>query len=55
MNDLSLVTVDLSKVTTAELHQELIKREGVTATFLGPQDSLTQTVRGSAWVIVNRD
>lgn len=54
MNDMS-PQVDLTKVTTCELHAELIKRDGVTAVFLGPDDRITKTVRGPAWVIVNRD
>ncbi|MDE4176357.1 BC1881 family protein [Phaeobacter sp. PT47_59] len=46
---------DLSEIPTCDLHAELIKREGVTATFLGPEDELKKVVRGPAWVIVNRD
>ncbi len=45
----------LSHISTHELHNELIKREGVEATFLGPKDDLTKHVTGPAWVIVNRD
>lgn len=47
--------VDLSQVPTCDLHEELIKREGVSAFFLGPDDEIKETVRGPAWVIVNRD
>ncbi|MDE4274767.1 BC1881 family protein [Phaeobacter gallaeciensis] len=46
---------DLSEIPTCDLHDELIKREAVTATFLGPEDELKKVVRGPAWVIVNRD
>lgn len=48
-------SVDLSKVPTCDLHFELIKRAGVDATFLGPDDKLTVEVQGVAWVIINRD
>lgn len=48
-------TPDLSHVTTKDLQAELLRREGVTATFLGPKDEITKNVRGPAWVIVNRD
>lgn len=54
MNDMT-PHVRLSDVPTCELHSELIKREGVTAVFLGPDDEIKKTVRGPAWVIVNRD
>ncbi|MGC9368819.1 MAG: BC1881 family protein [Paracoccaceae bacterium] len=54
MNDM-YNTVRLSDVQTCELHAELIKREGVSAVFLGPKDEITKTVRGPAWVIVNQD
>lgn len=55
MNEVVKANADLSKVPTCDLHRELINREGVEAVFLGPQDSITKTVRGPAWVIVNRD
>ena len=45
----------LTHVSTRDLHNELIKREGVTAVFLGPDDELKSVVRGPAWIIVNRD
>lgn len=45
----------LSDVPTYELHAELIRREGVSAVFLGPQDEIKKVVQGPAWVIVNRD
>ena len=45
----------LSDVPTCELNAELIKRLGVQAIFLGPNDSLTKEFRGPAWIIVNRD
>lgn len=45
----------LEKVPTCKLHAELIKREGVSAVFLGPDDEIRKVVRGPAWVIVNRD
>lgn len=54
MNDMT-PPLRLSDVPTSELHAELIKREGVTAVFLGPNDTLAKEVRGPAWVIVNRD
>ncbi|NDK36939.1 BC1881 family protein [Rhodovulum sulfidophilum] len=47
--------MSLSDVATCDLHNELIKREGVTAVFLGPDDKITKTVHGPAWIIVNRD
>jgi hypothetical protein len=55
MNDVAEVKADLSQVPTCDLHRELIKREGVEAFFLGPNDTITKEVRGPAWVIVNRD
>lgn len=45
----------LSQIPTCELQQELIRREGVEATFLGPRDEITKFVIGPAWVVVNRD
>ena len=48
-------TKTLADVPTVELHAELIRREGVTAVFLGPEERITRVVRGPAWVIVNRD
>lgn len=55
MNDMAKSVADLSDVPTCVLHAELIKREGVTAIFLGPEDRINKAVRGPAWVIVNRD
>ncbi len=55
MNDMSPQRIDLAGVPTVDLHRELMKREGVTAIFLGPEDEIKKTVRGPAWVIVNRD
>jgi hypothetical protein len=54
MNDMS-PQVSLTDVPTCELNAELIKREGVHAVFLGPDDKITKSVQDSAWVIVNRD
>ena len=54
MNDMS-PTRSLADVPTCDLHEELIRREGVEAFFLGPKDQVTKHVRGPAWVIVNRD
>lgn len=54
MNDMTS-HVRLLEIPTCELHYELIKREGVTAVFLGPDDEIKKTVRGPAWVVVNRD
>ncbi|WP_108813545.1 BC1881 family protein [Loktanella sp. Alg231-35] len=51
----SVIKIDLTNITTCELHRELLKREGVQSCFLGPEDKLFQVVRGPAWVIVNRD
>lgn len=45
----------LSTIPTCDLHRELIRREGVEAVFLGPNDKITKEVRGPAWVVVNRD
>lgn len=45
----------LANIPTAELHAELIRRDGVRTVFLGPEDRLTHTVQGPAWVVVNRD
>ena len=55
MNDHAPLRADLSEVPTCDLHRELIRREGVEAVFLGPKDEITKTVRGPAWVVVNRD
>lgn len=55
MNDMTPKKVDLSGIPTCDLNRELIRREGVQAVFLGPKDTLSNTVRGPAWVIVNRD
>lgn len=55
MNDVSELKPDLSQVPTCDLHRELIKRDGVSAVFLGPQDRITKTVKGPAWLIVNTD
>jgi hypothetical protein len=54
MNDVS-PHASLSDVPTSELNAELVKREGVQAVFLGPDDKITKSVRGPACVIVNRD
>lgn len=54
MNDMT-PPVRLDEVPTCDLHAEFIKREGVSAIFLGPDDEIKKTVRGPAWVIVNRD
>lgn len=54
MNDMK-GHVQLADVPTCELHAELIKRGGITAVFLGPEDEIKKVVRGPAWVIVNRD
>ena len=54
MNDMT-PPISLSDIATVDLHRELIKRDGVTAVFLGPKDEITKTVRGPAWVLVNRD
>ena len=54
MNDMT-PPARLEAISTSDLHNELIKREGVTAVFLGPEDEIKKTVRGPAWVIVNRD
>lgn len=45
----------LADFSTKDLHEELIKRNGVDAICLGPEDRITKTVFGPAWVIVNRD
>lgn len=55
MNDHFDAKPDLSQISTWDLHRELTKREGVEAVFLGPNDTITKTVRGPAWVVVNRD
>lgn len=47
--------ISLTDFATVDLHRELIKRDGVTADFLGPKDEITKTIRGPAWVVVNRD
>lgn len=54
MNDMSRAQA-LKEVQTVDLHEELIRREGVEALFLGPEDEIVKHVRGPAWVIVNRD
>jgi|TARA_R110002124_G_scaffold235667_1_gene400956 hypothetical protein len=54
MNDMT-PTRSLADVSTCDLNQELIRRDGVEAIFLGPRDSITKEVRGPAWLIVNRD
>jgi hypothetical protein len=48
-------TDDLSKVPTCALNAELIKREGVSSLFLGPDDEIKKVGRGPAWIVVNRD
>ncbi|MFG5380111.1 BC1881 family protein [Yoonia sp. R2-816] len=45
----------LRDIPTCDLQRELSRREGVQAVFLGPDDKLTKTVQGPAWVTVNRD
>ncbi|WP_417733329.1 BC1881 family protein [Roseovarius sp.] len=45
----------LQAAPTCALNAELLKREGVSAVFLGPEDKLTKVIQGPAWVIVNRD
>lgn len=47
--------IDLTNVPTCDLHKELIRREGISSVFLGPEDELRKVVSGPAWVIVNRD
>ena len=54
MNDISSART-LQDIPTYELQRELARREGVQAIFLGPDDKLTKTVQGPAWVVVNRD
>ncbi len=54
MNDMSPAQA-LHDVPTCELHRELIRREGVQAMFLGPDDKVTKTVQGPAWLVINRD
>ena len=46
---------DLSSIATPDINGELIGRAGVEAMFLGPDDRLTKTLFGPAWVIVSRD
>lgn len=45
----------LRGIPTCKLHRELLQREGIDAVFLGPEDKITKTVKGPAWLIVNRD
>lgn len=45
----------LADVETCDLNREMLRRDGVEAVFLGPEDRLTKTHFGPAWVIVNRD
>jgi hypothetical protein len=47
--------LDLTNVPTKDLQAEMLRREGVSAVFLGPKDEITRHVQGPAWVIVNRD
>lgn len=47
--------VSLGGFPTCELHRELLKRAGIDAVFLGPEDKITKTVKGPAWLIINRD
>lgn len=54
MNDMTPQKM-LTDVPTSEIHNELIRREGVSALFLGPEDKITKVVRGPAWAIINRD
>ncbi|WP_410056074.1 BC1881 family protein [Roseobacter sp. HKCCA0434] len=54
MNDIT-PPVQLAHTLTRDLNDELIKREGVNAIFRGPDDTITKTVRGPAWVLINRD
>jgi len=46
---------DLRDIPTCDLQQELNRRDGVQCVFLGPEDTLTKTVKGPAWVVINRD
>jgi hypothetical protein len=45
----------LQDISTCELQRELSRREGVQVIFLGPDDMITKTVLGPAWLVVNRD
>lgn len=47
--------INLDQVPTRDIMAELIRREGVSATFLGPYDEMSKVVHGPAWVIVNQD
>ncbi|UOA14489.1 BC1881 family protein [Sulfitobacter dubius] len=49
------MSYNLAEIPTCELNEEIIKRAGVEAVFLGPEDRLVKVVSGPAWVIVNRD
>ena len=46
---------NLSAVATCHLHDELIRRPGVVAQFVAPDETYAMEVRGACWVIVNRD
>lgn len=48
-------SINLDRVPTLDIMTELVRREGVSATFLGPYDELTKVVYGPAWIIVNQD
>lgn len=54
MNDMAPQKM-LADVPTSELNNEIVRREGVSALFLGPDDKITKVVRGPAWLIINRD
>lgn len=60
--------IDLSKVSTCELHAELVKREGIKEIVLSPEQSLSMTqweescrfellliVQGPARILINED
>lgn len=52
-DDRAKLNAGLSQVSTFDLLQEYLKREGVDATFLGPRDELTRHVHGPAVVITD--
>lgn len=62
--------IDLSKVSTSELHMEIVKREGVREIIVSPQESISMekwheetmcrcipllTVQGPARILINED
>lgn len=49
------LTPDLSAVATCHLHDELIRRPGVVAQFVAPDETHAMEVRGACWIIINRD